>query len=148
MQQAKNKGIDFVLPDDVVIAEKLSEDADYKTVNIDKIPPSHQGLDIGDKTVEKFKNYIKDAKTIIWNGPLGVFEIENFAKATKEIANAVSESDAVVIIGGGETAQAVKKFGYGDKITHISTGGGASLEFMEGKELPGISVLPDKEGLS
>jgi phosphoglycerate kinase len=143
--KAKEKGVNFLLPVDNVIADKFDADAEaIITAGVD-IPDGYMGLDIGPKTIEIFAAAVKNAKTVIWNGPVGVFEFEKFAAGTKAIAKALSETDAVTIIGGGDSAAAVNQLGYGDKMTHISTGGGASLEFLEGKELPGIAVLNDKK---
>ena len=123
---------------------EFSKDAERKDVDSDEIPDDYMGMDIGDKTIALFSDCIKSAKTVVWNGPMGVFEFDNFAKGTKEVAKAVAESGAISIIGGGDSAAAVEQLGYADKITHISTGGGASLEFLEGKVLPGIACLMDK----
>jgi len=114
-------------------------------VDSDKIPDGWMGLDIGPKTVELFSGAIKDAKTVVWNGPVGVFEFERFAVGTRKIAEALAASSATTIVGGGDSAAAIEQMGFSDKITHISTGGGASLEFLEGKELPGIAVLNEKK---
>ena len=122
----------------------FSNDANISVCDAGCIPDGWEGLDIGPKTVEAFTAEIKNAKTVIWNGPMGVFEMSNFAKGTIAVAQAVAEADAVTIIGGGDSAAAVESLGFGDKMTHISTGGGASLEFLEGKELPGIACLLDK----
>ncbi|MGB9797710.1 MAG: phosphoglycerate kinase [bacterium] len=137
-------GDKIVLAEDVVVADKVAPDASYKTVPVDSIPPDWIGVDIGPKSVETFSKYIKEAKTIFWNGPMGIYEIEAFAEGTKGIAKAVAESNALSIVGGGDIAAALEELSYADKISHISTGGGASLEFIEGKELPGVAVLQDK----
>lgn len=129
---------------DTVVAKEFSNDAEYKTVARGGIESGWQGLDIGEKTIALYKDAIKDAKTVVWNGPMGVFEMPNFAKGTNAIAQALAEIDAVTVIGGGDSVAAVNQAGLGDKMTHISTGGGASLEFLEGKELPGIVALNDK----
>lgn len=134
----------LITPVDLMVSSELSPDCPAKTVPIQNIPSDMMGLDVGPESIELFKNAIKSAKTIMWNGPVGVFEIDKFAKGTNEIAKALALSSAVTIVGGGDSASAVEKAGVADKMTHISTGGGASLEFMEGKELPGISVLQDK----
>ena len=134
----------LIIPVDVVIATELAADAPSKVVPIDRIPADMMGVDIGPETVELFKEAILSAGTIIWNGPVGVFEIEAFARGTNEIARALASSKAVTIIGGGDSASAVEKAGVADQITHISTGGGASLEYLEGKELPGIAILQDQ----
>jgi len=134
----------LIIPVDVVIATELAADAPSKVVPIDRIPADMMGVDIGPETVELFKEAIRSASTIIWNGPVGVFEIEAFARGTNEIARALASSKAVTIIGGGDSASAVEKAGVADQITHISTGGGASLEYLEGKELPGIAILQDQ----
>jgi len=145
VKKAKEKGVNFLLPVDHVVADKFDAAAEAITTEGVNIPDGYMGLDIGPKTIELFSEAVKNAKTVIWNGPVGVFEFEKFAVGTKAIAKALSETDAVTIIGGGDSAAAVNQLGYGDKMTHISTGGGASLEFLEGKELPGIAVLNDKK---
>ncbi len=134
----------IVLPVDVVVADEMKEDAETETVEVDRIPQGKMGLDIGPKTVEEFRGYIVEAKTIFWNGPMGVFEIEAFAKGTKGVARAVAESGARSVVGGGDSVAAVRKLGLEDEMGFISTGGGASLEYVEGKELPGVAVLPEK----
>lgn len=144
IKKAEEKGVKLLLPVDVVAAKEFSNDAETKEFDADKIPQDWMGLDIGQKTIALFRNELKNAKTIIWNGPVGVFEMSSFARGTIEVAKALAESNAVTIIGGGDSAAAVEQFGLADKMTHISTGGGASLEFLEGKELPGIAVLQDK----
>lgn len=143
--KAREKGIKFLLPIDHVAAEKFGADSDAIATEDANIPDGFMGLDIGPKTSELFKSEVKKAKTVIWNGPVGVFEFEKFAEGTKAIAKALSEIDAITIIGGGDSAAAVNLLGYGDRMSHISTGGGASLEFLEGRELPGIAALDDKE---
>ena len=144
IDKAKAKGVKLLLPVDTVIADKFAADANADVVEAGQIPDGWQGLDIGPKTVELYCDAVKDAGTVIWNGPMGVFEFEKFAVGTKAVAEALSKTDAITIIGGGDSAAAVQQLGYADKMTHISTGGGASLEFMEGKVLPGIACLPDK----
>jgi len=144
IEKAKAKGVNFMLPCQTVAADKFAADAEYKTVPTEEIPDDMMGLDIGAETIEKFAAVIKGAGTVIWNGPMGVFEFDAFAVGTKAIAKAVAESGAVSIIGGGDSAAAVVQLGFADKMTHISTGGGASLEFLEGLELPGIACLTDK----
>ena len=147
LKAAIDKDVPFLLPLDHVVADKFAPDAKWEIVPRTTIPDGWQGVDIGPDTVKKFSNAIKDAKTIVWNGPMGVFEMKPFAKGTLEIANAVAkatEQGAVSIIGGGDSASAVKQAGLADKMSHISTGGGASLEFLQGKVLPGIAVLQDK----
>lgn len=136
-------GDKLILPVDTVVAEKFDNDAPSKVVEGD-IPDGWMGLDIGPKTIELYKEALKDAKTVVWNGPMGVFEMPNFAKGTNEIASMLAELDATTIIGGGDSVAAVNQAGLGDKMSHISTGGGASMEFLEGKELPGIAALTDK----
>ncbi|MFZ7121265.1 MAG: phosphoglycerate kinase [Eubacteriaceae bacterium] len=143
MKKANEKGVKLLLPQDIVVSEEFAADAQYQCVDIDSIPSDKMGLDIGEKTKIIFSETVKNAKTTIWNGPMGVFEFDAFAKGTYAIAKAMVESDAVTIIGGGDSAAAVKKLGFADKMTHISTGGGASLTFLEGKKLPGIEVLED-----
>ena len=142
--KAKAKGVSFMLPVDNVVATEYDENAENKVVDSDKIPAGWMGLDIGPKTRANFANAIKGAGTVVWNGPMGVSEWKNFAAGTEAVAAAVAESGAISIIGGGDSAAAVEKLGFADKMTHISTGGGASLEFLEGKDLPGISCLLDK----
>ena len=144
MADAEKKGVKLMLPVDNVIADAFSNDANIKVVEGD-IPDGWMGLDIGPKTIEQYAAAVKNAKTVVWNGPMGVFEMENFAKGTKAVAAALAETDAITIIGGGDSAAAVAQLGYADKMTHISTGGGASLEFLEGKVLPGIACLNDKD---
>ena len=143
IQKAKDKGVELLLPVDTVIADKFAPDADSKVVQAGQIPDGWQGLDIGPETVKLYCDAVADAGTVIWNGPMGVFEFEKFAAGTKAVAEALSKTSAITIIGGGDSAAAVQQLGYADKMTHISTGGGASLEFMEGKELPGVACLLD-----
>ena len=143
-EKAKSKNVNMLLPVDVVVSKEFSNNSDFKTVTIDSIEEDYMGLDIGYKTVELFSDEIKKAKTVVWNGPMGVFEMPNFAKGTFEIAKAIAETDSISIIGGGDSASAAEKSGFKDKITHISTGGGASLEFLEGKILPGIDAIDNK----
>jgi len=138
-------GEKLVLPVDVVVAEKMEEGAETETVGVDGIPAGKMGLDVGPRTVEEFRSHIEGARTIFWNGPMGVFEIEAFAEGTEGIARAVAESGARSVVGGGDSVAAVAKLGLEDRMGFISTGGGASLEYIEGKELPGVAVLPDKE---
>ena len=145
LEKAKQKGVKLLLPVDNHVSSEYSNDGESKFVESTEIPEGFMGLDIGPKTIESFKEVIKAAKTILWNGPLGVSEFERFAEGTKQIARALAESNAVTIIGGGDSAAAIEKMGLADKMTHISTGGGASLEFLEGKVLPGIACLDDKE---
>ena len=144
MAKAKEKGVNFLIPEDTVVATEYKADAEHKIVDSDKIPDEWMGLDIGPKTREKFAKALDGAGTVVWNGPMGVSEWENFAQGTIAVAKAVAESNAISIIGGGDSAAAVEKLGYADRMTHISTGGGASLEFLEGKILPGIACLNDK----
>lgn len=145
MAKAKEKGVNFLIPEDNIVADKYAADAEAKLVNSDTIPDGWMGLDIGPKTREKFAAAIKNAGTVVWNGPMGVSEWDKFAAGTIAVAQAVAESGAISIIGGGDSAAAVEKLGFADKMTHISTGGGASLEFLEGKVLPGIACLNDKD---
>lgn len=144
LQKAKDKGIKLILPVDTVVAKEFKNDCEFKTVKIENIPEDMMGLDIGEETIKIFSNEILKAKTIIWNGPMGVFEMENFAKGTNAIAKVMSESAGTTIVGGGDSASAVEKAGYAEKMTHISTGGGASLELLEGKILPGIEAISEK----
>jgi phosphoglycerate kinase len=144
LKQAEAKGVKVVLPVDLVIADKFAPDANTRIVDVDKVDPEWEALDSGPKTSELYAAALKDAKTVIWNGPMGVFEMDAFAKGTEAVAQAVADSSAVSIVGGGDSIAALKKTGLSDKITHISTGGGATLEFLEGKVLPGIAALADK----
>ena len=144
MEKAKNKGVKLLLPVDTKIGKEFKEDTESKTVAWTEIPAEWEGFDIGEKTIEMFKEELKTAKTVIWNGPLGLFEFEQFAIGTNSIANALADLEATTIIGGGDSAAAVEKAGLAEKMTHISTGGGASLEFLEGKKLPGIECLQDR----
>ncbi|NPV79744.1 MAG: phosphoglycerate kinase [Firmicutes bacterium] len=145
MQMAEQRGIEFLLPVDVVVADRFAPDANAKIVKSSQIPKGWQGVDIGPETVDAFKEAIKGAGTVIWNGPMGVFEMERFAVGTREIAEALAKSGAITIVGGGDSAAAIEQMGYADKMTHVSTGGGASLEFLEGLELPGVAVLQDRK---
>lgn len=145
MQLAKEKGVNFYMPVDVVITEEFSETATTQIVDIDSIPSNWEGVDIGPKTREIYADVIKNSKLVVWNGPMGVFEMTPFAEGTKAVGQALADAeDTYSVIGGGDSAAAVEKFGMADKMSHISTGGGASLEFMEGKELPGVVCLNDK----
>lgn len=145
MESAKEKGVNFLIPVDNIVGKEYKEDTEYQVVNSDDIPDGWMGLDIGPKTTELFANAVKDAGTVIWNGPMGVSEWEHFANGTIGVATAIADSDAISIIGGGDSAAAIQKLGFADKMSHISTGGGASLEFLEGKELPGVAALNDKD---
>ena len=144
MKKARAKGVSFLIPVDNIVAREYKEDADFMRIYSDAIPDGWMGLDIGPTTQELFTKTIAGSGTVIWNGPMGVSEWENFASGTRAVAKAIAESGAISIIGGGDSAAAVEKLGYADKMTHISTGGGASLEFLEGLELPGIACLQDK----
>jgi phosphoglycerate kinase len=145
IKKAKEKNVHLILPKDTVVAKEFKNDTEFYPTDSDKIPDGFMGLDIGEKTILDFENIINESRTIIWNGPLGVFEMENFAKGTVSVAKAIAtNTEAVSIIGGGDSAAAVEQFGLADKITHISTGGGASLEFLEGKILPGIDAVDNK----
>src|SRR5699024_10503144 len=141
MKKAKANEVEILLPIDVVIADKIEAGVDTEIVDIDSIPEDKEALDIGPKTAELFADKIKDAKTVVWNGPMGVVEIKEFSNGTNEVAKALAESEAVTIVGGGDSALAIVMAGLKDKITHVSTGGGASLEFLEGKDLPGITAI-------
>ncbi|UQD53284.1 phosphoglycerate kinase [Bacillus methanolicus] len=145
MEKAEQKGVNFYMPVDVIVADDFSADANTKVVSIEEIPSEWQALDIGPKTREIYKDVIQKSKLVIWNGPMGVFEIDKFAEGTKAVAEALAEADHTYsVIGGGDSAAAVEKFNLAEKMSHISTGGGASLEFMEGKQLPGVVALNDK----
>ncbi|MBO5743173.1 MAG: phosphoglycerate kinase [Clostridia bacterium] len=144
MEKAESKGVKLLIPVDTVVAQEFSNDAPHKTVIRGGIEADWEGLDIGEETIKLYVDAVKDAKTVVWNGPMGVFEMPTFAKGTNAIAKALSEIDATTIIGGGDSVAAVNQAGLGDKMSHISTGGGASLEFLEGKDLPGIVALNDK----
>ena len=144
LEKAQEKGVKLLLPVDNHVSSEYSNNGEEKMVNSTEIPDGFMGLDIGPKTIEKFEEAVKDAKTVVWNGPLGVCEFDKFATGTKAVATMLSKIDAITIIGGGDSAAAIEKLGLADKMTHISTGGGASLEFLEGKTLPGIACLQDK----
>ena len=144
-KKAEEKGVKLLIPIDTVVADDFSNDANFKVVGRGEIPADMEGLDIGPKTAELFADAVKGAKTVVWNGPMGCFEMPNFAKGTIAVAEAMAElKDATTIIGGGDSAAACNQLGFGDKMTHISTGGGASLEFLEGKDLPGVVAADDK----
>lgn len=144
LEKAEAKHVRLLLPTDVVVAAEFNNDSPKKTVPVDMIPEDQMGMDIGENTREVFSDIIKSAKTVVWNGPVGVFEMPNFAKGTFELAKAMSECKGTTIVGGGDSAAAIEQLGFADKITHISTGGGASLEFLEGKVLPGIAAIENK----
>lgn len=145
MEKAKAKGVNFYMPVDAIVADDFSADANTKVVAIEEIPADWEALDIGPKTAETYRDVIQKSKLVIWNGPMGVFEIDKFAEGTKAVAQALADAgDTYSVIGGGDSAAAVEKFGLAEKMSHISTGGGASLEFMEGKQLPGVVALNDK----
>ncbi|HBG7380555.1 TPA: phosphoglycerate kinase [Clostridioides difficile] len=145
MEKAKNKGVNLLLPVDVVMADHFAPDATPIVTEDANVKEDYMGLDMGPKTIASFVKTIKESKTVVWNGPMGVFEFENFANGTLSVARAMAElTDATTVIGGGDSAAAVNQLGFGDKMTHVSTGGGASLEFLEGKELPGIAALDNK----
>src|SRR5699024_5471061 len=145
MQKAEEKGVNMVLPTDAVVADDFSETADTKIVAINEIPADWEALDIGPETRATYSQIVADSKLVIWNGPMGVFEMNTFAGGTKAVAEALAKTSGYTVIGGGDSAAAVEKFGFAEDMDHVSTGGGASLEFMEGKELPGVQALSDKE---
>ena len=145
MEKAKTKGVKFMLPVDTKLGKEFDKDTESKTVKYNEIPTGWEGFDIGEETIKVYKEELKNAKTIVWNGPLGLFEFDQFAIGTNEIAKTLAGVDAITIIGGGDSAAAIEKAGLADKMTHISTGGGASLEFLEGKKLPGIECLQDRD---
>ena len=144
LKKAEAAGVKMLLPVDCVCGKEFKNDTEYAVFDRDKIPADMMGLDIGPETAELYRQAVAEAATVVWNGPMGVFEMPNFAKGTRAVAEALAESNAVTVIGGGDSAAAVEQFGLADKMTHISTGGGASLEFLEGKVLPGIAVIEDK----
>ena len=144
IEKAKRNGVSLLLPVDTAVGNEFKADCDMQIVDIREMPAGWMGMDIGPKTIELFSDAIKNAETVVWNGPMGVFEFDAFAKGTKAMAQALAESGAITIVGGGDSAAAVEKLGFADKMTHISTGGGASLEFLEGLELPGVACLLDK----
>ncbi|ASN04767.1 phosphoglycerate kinase [Virgibacillus necropolis] len=144
MEKAKEKGVNFIIPEDAIVADEFAEDANTKIVAIDEIPKDWEALDIGPKTRETFSEIVADSKLVIWNGPMGVFEFNAFAGGTQAVAEALAETNGYTVIGGGDSAAAASKFGFADQMDHVSTGGGASLEFMEGKELPGVQALDEK----
>lgn len=144
LKKAEAKGVKFMLPVDVVAADEFANDSPHDVYPVDSIPDNRMGLDIGPETIKCYGDALRTAKTVVWNGPMGVFEMDTFAVGTKAIAEILAEIDAVTVIGGGDSAAAVAKFGLADRMTHISTGGGASLEFLEGRALPGIEVIEDK----
>lgn len=144
MEKAKAKGVKFMLPIDTKVGKEFSKDTESKVVKFSEIPDGWEGFDIGPETIELYSKELKNAKTVIWNGPVGLFEFDQFAVGTNSIAKILADLDAVTIVGGGDSAAAIEKAGLADKFTHISTGGGASLEFLEGKKLPGIEALQDK----
>ncbi len=144
MEKADKKGVKLMLPVDTKLGKEFDKNTESKTVKASEIPVGWEGFDIGEETIKRYKEELKNAKTIVWNGPLGLFEFDQFAIGTNEIAKTLAQVDAITIIGGGDSAAAIEKAGLADKMTHISTGGGASLEFLEGKKLPGIECLQDK----
>lgn len=145
IEKAAEKGVPLLLPSDVVVADRFASDARSRTVSVDNVPTSWYIMDIGPRTIELFETELRKSKTIIWNGPVGVFEFSKFSEGTEAMANVLTDLDATTVIGGGSTAEAVVEMGLTDKMSHISTGGGASLKFLEGKTLPGVVVLQDKE---
>ncbi|MCL6626237.1 MAG: phosphoglycerate kinase, partial [Alicyclobacillus shizuokensis] len=145
IKKAEEKGVKFLMPVDAVVADRFAEDAEAKTVSIEEIPSEWMALDIGPETANLYSEVIQSSKLVIWNGPMGVFEMDKFAGGTRAVAEALAEAnDTYSVIGGGDSAAAVEKFHFADRMSHISTGGGASLEFMEGKDLPGVVALNDK----
>jgi 3-phosphoglycerate kinase len=144
MEETERNGVSILLPDDVVIGREIKEDTEHKVVSVSEVPEGWMGLDIGPLTISKYRKTMEEAKTIFWNGPMGVFEINSFAQGTRAICEALSESDATTIVGGGDSDAALRKFGFEDKIDFISTGGGACLKFLEGRELPGVAALEER----
>jgi 3-phosphoglycerate kinase len=143
LTQAKASGVDILLPVDIMAAKEFKNDSETRIVDADKIPDDMMGLDIGPETVKLYCEEIKKARTVLWNGPMGVFEMPTFAEGTRAVAEALAKSGAITVIGGGDSAAAASQFGFSEQMTHVSTGGGASLEFLEGKELPGVAALQD-----
>ena len=148
LEKFKTSKAKVLFPVDVLVADKFAAGANTKIVDLDHIPADMEGVDVGPKTLEAYKQTLSGAGTVVWNGPVGVFEIDDFAKGTRGLAEILAGSGAITIVGGGDSAAAVAKFGLADKFTHISTGGGASLEFLEGKKLPGIEILDEAEVIS
>jgi phosphoglycerate kinase len=144
MNVAEEREVPIVLPDDVVVAEEATVEAVTETVTADAIPSGRKGLDVGPRTVEEFTRVLADARTVFWNGPMGVFELEPFAAGTRGVARAVAAADAFTVVGGGDSVAAIRKLGFEDDVDHLSTGGGASLEFLEGRALPGVAVLMEE----
>ena len=144
IEKAKEKNVKLLLPVDTAVGSEFAPDCERKVVKVSEIPADWMGMDIGPETIKLFSDAVKSAATVVWNGPMGVFEFDAFAQGTEAMAKALAESGAVTIVGGGDSAAAVEKLGYADKMTHISTGGGASLEFLEGLELPGVACLMNK----
>ena len=144
LKKAEEKSVKLLLPIDVVEAKEFKNDTEFRNVDVGSMSADFMGLDIGTKTGELYSDAVKNAKTVVWNGPMGVFEMENFSKGTIAVAESLANTEAITIIGGGDSAAAVNQFGFGEKMSHISTGGGASLEFLEGKELPGVYAVQDK----
>jgi len=145
LEQAKSKGVEFILPIDAVVAREFKNEADHKVVSVDEIEDGWMGLDIGPASVKKFSDALSKVKTVVWNGPMGVFEMENYAQGTIGVCQAIAGlKDAITIIGGGDSAAAAEQLGFADQFSHVSTGGGASLEFLEGKELPGVVTISEK----
>jgi 3-phosphoglycerate kinase len=144
MKETEKNSVSILLPDDVVIGREIKEDTEHRIVSVSEIPDEWMGLDIGPLTISKYKKAMKGAKTIFWNGPMGVFEIDSFAQGTRAICEALAESGATTIVGGGDSDAALRKFGFEDKVDFISTGGGACLKFLEGKELPGVTALEER----
>jgi phosphoglycerate kinase len=144
LAKAKTSGVEIALPQDVIVAKEFKAEAEYRTVSVNQIREDEMALDIGPKSAEVFANHIAGAQTVVWNGPMGVFEMENFAKGTEKVAQAVAACSGTTIVGGGDSVAAVEKMGVAEQLTHISTGGGASLEFLEGKVLPGVAALNER----
>ncbi|MBV1757321.1 MAG: phosphoglycerate kinase, partial [Dethiosulfatibacter sp.] len=148
LKKAEEKGVNIFLPQDFKVTQEFKDTSDFQVVSFKEIPESYMGLDIGEKTIKLFESVLEGSQTVIWNGPMGVFEFDNFSQGTNEIAKQLADLDIITIIGGGDSAAAVEKAGLAEKMTHISTGGGATLEYMEGKVLPGIDAIEDLEEVS